>query len=145
MGTPRPSSKASRHSALWSNLTSLPRYVSLDVMFISINSAASFQGFIPRDLIAGEVDWFYFNLGIDDSYFQKESSGIISDHIISLFGAKIVAYTKRDPNKFVIDLERIDDQGKGATFIHTSAPGLTSAEGPGATCEVKCVSISLHP
>ncbi|KIJ94178.1 hypothetical protein K443DRAFT_134832 [Laccaria amethystina LaAM-08-1] len=109
----------------------------------SVQFDVASKGFIPHDLIAGEVDWFYFNLGIDDSYFQKESSEIISDHIIALFGAKIVAYTKRDPTKFVIDLERIDDQGRGATFIHTSAPGLTSAEGPGATCEVRIDELFL--
>lgn len=95
----------------------------------------STQGFIPRDFVTNEVNWFYSNLGIDDTYFQNESREVISDHIIALFGAKIVAYTKQDPSKLVIDLERIDDKGNGATFIHTSAPGLTSTEGPGATCE----------
>jgi glutamate dehydrogenase len=52
-----------------------------------------------------------------------------------LFGAKILAYTKHDPSTLVIDLEKIDEKGNGATFIHTSRPGLTSTEGPGATCE----------
>lgn len=95
------------------------------------------QGFIPRELVASEVNWFYSNLGIDDTYFQNESRGVISDHIIALFGAKILAYTKHDPSTLVIDLEKIDERGDGATFIHTSAPGLTTTEGPGATCEAR--------
>jgi glutamate dehydrogenase len=96
---------------------------------------ASSQGFIPRELIANEVNWFYSQLGIDDTYFQNESPSVISDHILALFGAKVLAYTKHDLNKLVIDLEKIDENGNGATFIHTSLPGLTSTDGPGATCE----------
>ena len=87
--------------------------------------------------MANEVRWFYSNLGIDDTYFQNESREVISDHIIALFGAKILAYTKHDPSTLVIDLEKVDEKGNGATFIHTSPPGLTSTEGPGATCEAR--------
>ena len=47
----------------------------------------------------------------------------------------MLAYTKHDPSTLVIDLEKISDKGEGATFIHTSPPGLTRTEGPGATCE----------
>lgn len=93
------------------------------------------KGFIPRELVPGEVNWFYTNLGIDDTYFANESRNVISDHIIALFGAKIMAYTKHDPSKLVIDLEKIDENG--AVFIHTSLPGLTATEGPGATCEAR--------
>jgi glutamate dehydrogenase len=93
------------------------------------------QGFIPHQLVANEVNWFYTHLGIDDTYFESEARGVISDHIIALFGAKILAYTKHDASQLVIDLERIDENGNGATFIHTSPPGITSTEGPGATCE----------
>ena len=61
------------------------------------------------------------------------------DHILALFGAKLLAYTKHDPNTLVIDLERIDqsEAAAGATFIHTSPPGKTVTEGPGATCEAR--------
>ena len=93
------------------------------------------QGFIPRELVANEVGWFYDNLGIDDTYFQNESVEVISDHIIALFGAKILAYTKHDPTKLFIELEKINDDGSGATFIHNSPPGVSATEGPGATCE----------
>ncbi|KAF8817116.1 NAD-specific glutamate dehydrogenase [Phlegmacium glaucopus] len=109
---------------------------------VEIDVAA--KGFIPRELVGNEVKWFYSNLGIDDTYFQNESREVISDHIIALFGAKILAYTKHDPATLVIDLEKIDEKGNGATFIHTSAPGLTTTEGPGATCEARIDELFLN-
>lgn len=87
--------------------------------------------------MANEVNWFYSHLGIDDNYFSSEPISTISDHVIALYSAKVLAYTKHDPNALVIDLEHIDKDGKGATFIHTSPPGKTSVEGPGATCETR--------
>jgi glutamate dehydrogenase len=108
-----------------------------------VEQAVAAKGFIPREFVGNEVNWFYSNLGIDDTYFQNESQEVISDHIIALFGAKIMAYTRKDPTKLVIDLERIDEKGNGATFIHTSRPGLTSTEGPGATCEARIDALFL--
>ncbi|OBZ71447.1 NAD-specific glutamate dehydrogenase [Grifola frondosa] len=99
-------------------------------------------GFIPRELVVNEVNWFYSHLGIDDTYFQAESVEVISDHIIALFGAKVLAYTKHDPSKLVIDLETIDE--KGATFIHTSSPGKNATEGPGAKCESRIDELYLN-
>lgn len=111
-------------------------YRSYNCRITTLNHSFSrHQGFIPRELVAHEVQWFYSHLGIDDTYFFNESIEVISDHIIGLFGAKVLAYTKHDPSKLVIDLERIDSEGNGATFIYTSAPGLTSTEGPGALVE----------
>ncbi|KAH9950670.1 NADH-dependent glutamate dehydrogenase [Amylocystis lapponica] len=101
------------------------------------------KGFIPRELVANEVNWFYSHLGIDDTYFQAESVDVISDHIIALFGAKVLAYTKHDPTQLVIDLEKIDEQGNGATFIHSSMPGKTATEGPGSTCESRIDALYL--
>ncbi|EMD39382.1 hypothetical protein CERSUDRAFT_93416 [Gelatoporia subvermispora B] len=86
---------------------------------------------------------FYSHLGIDDTYFANESIEVISDHIIALFGAKVLAYTKHDLFKRIIDLENIDPNGKGATFIHTSPPGLTITEGPGSTCEARIDELYL--
>ena len=103
----------------------------------------SLQGFIPRELVPNEVNWFYSHLGIDDNYFSSEPISTISDHIIALYSAKVLAFTKHDPNSLVIDLEHIDKDGKGATFIHTSAPGRTSTEGPGATCETRIDDLFL--
>ncbi|SJL07183.1 probable glutamate dehydrogenase, NAD(+)-specific [Armillaria ostoyae] len=104
-----------------------------------VQAEVAAKGFVPPELVANEVNWFYSNLGIDDTYFQNESRQVICDHIIALFGAKILAYTKHDPSKLVIDLEKIDENG--ATFIHTSKPGLTTTEGPGATCESRIDSL----
>ncbi|KAG8900548.1 NAD-dependent glutamate dehydrogenase, partial [Tulasnella sp. 417] len=36
------------------------------------------SGFIPRNLVSGEVGWFYENLGIDDTYFANESQDVIA-------------------------------------------------------------------
>jgi hypothetical protein len=116
------------------------------------------KGFVPKELVKMEVDWFYKsvaiyrtdalhilmilfgtrNLGIDDTYFAHSTSDIIADHILALFGAKLLAYTKHDPEQLVIDLEQFTKPGEGvegAVFIHTSPPGITSTTGPGATCE----------
>ena len=70
---------------------------------------------------------------------------MITDHIVALYGAKVLAYTKHDPSKLVIDLEHIDKDGKGATFIHTSPPGKTSTEGPGSTVEKRIDELFLDP
>jgi glutamate dehydrogenase len=101
------------------------------------------KGFIPHQLVSNEVQWFYTHLGIDDTYFRNESVEVISDHIIALFGAKVLAYTKHDPSKLVIDLEKIDTAGNGATFIHTSPPGLTSIAGPGSLVEPRIDELYL--
>ncbi|KAF8578923.1 NADH-dependent glutamate dehydrogenase [Ramaria rubella] len=97
------------------------------------------KGFVPRELVKNEIAWFYDSLGIDDTYFRNESVDVISDHILALFGAKVLAFTKHDPNQLVIELEKItpgdDGHPKGAFFIHTSSPGVSTTEGPGATCE----------
>ena len=72
-----------------------------------VRRSYSSQGFIPIPLVPGEVNWFYASLGIDDTYFANESVPVIADHIIALFGAKVLAYTKHDPRALVIDLERV--------------------------------------
>lgn len=89
------------------------------------------------------MEWFYNYLRIDDTYFKNESADVISDHIIALYGAKVLAYTKHDPSKLFIELEKIDDNGKGATFIHNSMPGVTASTGPGTTCERRIDSMYL--
>ncbi|KAI0029457.1 hypothetical protein K488DRAFT_72957 [Vararia minispora EC-137] len=100
-----------------------------------LQSTVTTKGCILCELVANEVQWFYAHLGIDDTYFRNESVDVIADHILALFGTKILAYTKRDSSKLVIDLERIDEQGNTATFIYTSPPGKAVTEGPNATVE----------
>ena len=72
----------------------------------------------------------------------SETPDAIADHVLALYSAKLLAYTKHDPEKLVIDLEKITtendrkENGKeGAVFIHTSKAGVTVTEGPGATVE----------
>lgn len=67
-----------------------------------------------------------------ESYFANETHEVITDHIIALYAAKTLAYTKHS-NELVIELEKITDDG--ALFIHTSRPGISATVGPGATCE----------
>ena len=100
------------------------------------------SGFIPQELVSGEVDWFYNHLGIDNTYFLGEKPDVIADHVLALYSAKLLAYTKHDPEKLVIDLEKITPEGEvkekgkpGAVFIHTSKAGVTVTKGPGSTVE----------
>ncbi|KAG8214676.1 NADH-dependent glutamate dehydrogenase [Butyriboletus roseoflavus] len=144
---PSPASKTASEASL-QRIKNLPGYTTpvfkgKEEQRAKVLADVAAKGFIPRELVANEVNWFYSHLGIDDTYFQNESPSIISDHIIALFGAKVLAFTKHDPSKLVIDLERIDEKGNGATFIHTSPPGLTSTEGPGATCESRIDALFL--
>lgn len=119
-----------------------PRYVSSSILILRSRADSDhLQGFVPRELVPNEVNWFYSQLGIDDTYFRNETVESISDHIIALFGAKVLAYTKHDPSKLAIDLEKIDDNG--AVFIHSSTPGETATEGPGSNCESRSVPRSL--
>lgn len=68
-----------------------------------------------------------------------EGPETIADHILALYSAKLLAYTKHDPEKLVIDLEKITPEGQtgkeGAIFIHTSKAGESVTVGPGATVE----------
>jgi glutamate dehydrogenase len=100
------------------------------------------KGFLPSEIIEPEVKWFYGyakaftlslshyyncrNLGIDDMYFSSESVEVISNHIIALYGAKMFAFIKNE-NQLEINLER--ETENGATFIHTSVPGVSQLTG----------------
>ncbi|KAG8832193.1 NAD-dependent glutamate dehydrogenase [Serendipita sp. 399] len=99
---------------------------------VKVHESVAAKGFLPKELVKFEVDWFYDSLGIEENYFANESIDAITDHIIALYAAKTLAYTKHS-KELEIDLEKITENG--AMFIHTSAPGVTSTEGPGATCE----------
>ena len=67
------------------------------------------------------------NLGIDDMYFQLENVDTIAQHIMALYGAKILAYT-RNENALDINLERETDEG--AVYINTSQAGVSALNGP---------------
>lgn len=85
------------------------------------------KGFLPESLVHNEVAWFFTSLGIDDQYFSLESVETIASHIISLYGSKILAYTKNE-ERLVIELEKETDTS--AVFINTSEPGVSETAGP---------------
>jgi glutamate dehydrogenase len=110
-----------------------PTFTGKDLQRQQVVSHVSSKGFMPKDLVPIEVGWFYNNLAIDDSYFQSETVEAISNHILALYGAKLQAFTRNDPESIIIDLEKVTDASM--VFIHTSAPGQPALTGPGATCE----------
>jgi len=121
---------------------STPTFTSKSVQRQAVESFIALKGFVPAEVVPFDVTWFYDQLGIDDTYFANESADEICDHIIALYGAKVVAYTKKDMQQLDIDLEKIQKpvnpgDRDGALFIHTSPPGITVTEGPRATCERK--------
>ena len=59
-------------------------------------------------------------------YFSTESVEVISNHIMALYGAKMFAFIKNE-NRLDINLER--ETENGATFIHTSVPGVSQLTG----------------
>ncbi|KAI7851013.1 Glutamate/Leucine/Phenylalanine/Valine dehydrogenase-domain-containing protein [Circinella umbellata] len=84
-------------------------------------------GFMPKDLIENEVAWFYGNLGIDDFYFALEPVETISNHVMALYGAKMLAYTR---NENALDI-KLDKEGEDSSvYIHSSQPGVTDFSGP---------------
>ncbi|KAI9245868.1 Glutamate/Leucine/Phenylalanine/Valine dehydrogenase-domain-containing protein [Phascolomyces articulosus] len=85
------------------------------------------SGFLPSSLVQNEVSWFYGNLGIDDFYFALESVETIANHIMALYGAKILAYTKHE-NVLSINLEKESDDS--SVYIHSSEPGISQLQGP---------------
>ena len=85
------------------------------------------KGFFPSDFVVSETNWFYNNLGIDDTYFQTESVDAIATQILSLYAAKVAAYA-RDDNKLEIRLDR--EAEDHAVYIDTSKPGTSAIEGP---------------
>ncbi len=84
-------------------------------------------GFIPTALVRNEVTWFYENLGIDDSYFILENNERIANHIISLYAAKMSAFTRQ---KKELDIHLDRETEDGAIYIHTSKPGISDLNGP---------------
>nr|ODN93344.1 glutamate dehydrogenase [Cryptococcus depauperatus CBS 7841] len=116
----------------------------------AVTRILSESGFMPQELVVGEVDWFYNHLGIENSYFLWETPNAIANHVLALFSAKLLAFTKHDPQQLVIDLERIIPEGKdvesdknreGAVWIHSSKAGVSTTEGPGATVEKRIDSL----
>ena len=75
------------------------------------------NGFIPPDLVASEVAWFYEKLGIDDTYFAMETPETIASNILSLYGAKITEYTQHT-GSLNVDLQKRSEDS--ACLLYTS-------------------------
>ncbi|PKY02925.1 NAD-specific glutamate dehydrogenase [Aspergillus campestris IBT 28561] len=85
------------------------------------------KGFLPSEFVLSETEWFYNQLGIDDTYFQTESVDAIVTQILSLYAAKVAAYA-RDDKKLEIRLDK--EAEDHAVYIDTSKPGVTTVDGP---------------
>ena len=84
------------------------------------------KGFIPPDFVEQETNWFYNELGIDDSYFSTETVEAIAGHILSLYAAKVAAYA-RDDKRLEIRLDK--EATDHAVYIDTSKPGISNVDG----------------
>ncbi|KAK9468063.1 Glutamate/Leucine/Phenylalanine/Valine dehydrogenase-domain-containing protein [Lipomyces arxii] len=102
-------------------------FLGKDEQMIQVMEELDERGFIPNELIEDETTWFYNKLGIDDQYFAAESVNTIANHILSIYGAKVAAFSRKD-HKLVLRLDRED--GDRAVYIDTSLPGVTSLKGP---------------
>jgi len=67
------------------------------------------------------------NLGIDNYLFKMETAEVISNHIMALYAAKILAYTRQNKT---LDIELDHQTSTGAIFIHNSRPGISQSTGP---------------
>lgn len=60
---------------------------------------------------------------------MMEGVDTVSNHIMSLYAAKMQAFTKKnDQAYFNINLEQESDHG--AVYIHNSRPGVSMTDGP---------------
>ncbi|KAI9317222.1 Glutamate/Leucine/Phenylalanine/Valine dehydrogenase-domain-containing protein [Dichotomocladium elegans] len=93
---------------------------------VKVFSLIEQTGFIPKELIQNEVAWFYNNLGIDDYYFALESVETIANHVMSLYGAKMLAYAQNDN---VLDIKLEKEEEDSSVYIHSSTPGVSGTDG----------------
>ncbi len=130
-GTPVPHGHGHHHAARLPNTSGYTDTVfdGKSEQAAAVQQRLRAKGFLPAELVDAEVAWFYQNLGISDTYFANESVETIGDHIMALFGAKILAYTRHSA-ALDIDLEKEDDTGAGAVYIHSSQAGKSRASGP---------------
>jgi glutamate dehydrogenase len=84
-------------------------------------------GWIPDDRVDSQIEWFYSELGIDDAYFETESVDVISNHITTLYAAKVAAVV-RDDKREEIRLHLETDSR--ALYIDNSEPGVGCSESP---------------
>ncbi|MBW0499711.1 hypothetical protein O181_039426 [Austropuccinia psidii MF-1] len=98
---------------------------------LTVEEIVGKNGFVPQNLVHNEVAWFYNNLGIDDQYFRMETPETIAEHVTSLYGAKILAWS-RHQKQLDINLEK--ETPTTALYIHSSTPGVSN---PATTYEAR--------
>lgn len=85
------------------------------------------KSWIPEERVEAQISWFYNELGIDDVYFELETTSVIADHITSLYAAKVAASSRQDKREEIrLDMEARDH----AIYIDTSEPGKSAIGGP---------------
>lgn len=82
---------------------------------------------IPDDKVDSQIEWFYGELGIDDAYFQIESVDVISNHITTLYAAKVAAVVRDDKREEIRLHLETDDR---AIYIDNNEPGVSSSQSP---------------
>jgi glutamate dehydrogenase len=82
---------------------------------------------IPDDKVDNQIEWFYNELGIDDAYFQIESVDVISNHITTLYAAKVAAVVRDDKREEIRLHLETDDR---AIYIDNNEPGMSYGGSP---------------
>ena len=82
---------------------------------------------IPDDRVDSQIEWFYSELGIDDAYFQIESVDVISNHITTLYAAKVAAVVRDDKREEIRLHLETDDR---AIYIDNNEPGVSYSQSP---------------
>ncbi|KAF3769593.1 hypothetical protein M406DRAFT_270537 [Cryphonectria parasitica EP155] len=104
-----------------------PAFVGKADQMKEVKSLILKNGWIPEDRVEAQIAWFYNELGIDDVYFQLETTSVIADHITSLYAAKVAASSRNDGREEIrLDMEARDH----AIYIDTSEPGKSAIGGP---------------
>ncbi|KAK7742036.1 NAD-dependent glutamate dehydrogenase [Cytospora paraplurivora] len=104
-----------------------PEFKGKQVQMDQVRDMILKNGWIPDSRVDAQIAWFYNELGIDDVYFELESTAVIADHITSLYAAKVAAYSRKDRREEIrLDMEASDH----AIYIDTSEPGRSAVGGP---------------
>ncbi|KAF2664764.1 NAD-specific glutamate dehydrogenase [Microthyrium microscopicum] len=104
-----------------------PKFEGKDEQMEKVMDAVEVKNFIPSEFVETEVKWFYNELGIDDQYFQTETTHAIVAHIHSLYAAKVAAYARDDSH---VEIRLDKEASDHAVYIDTSKPGITRMDGP---------------
>jgi glutamate dehydrogenase len=87
---------------------------------------------IPLERVDSQIEWFYNELGIDDEYFEQESAHVISNHIASLYAAKVASVAREGTREEI----GLDAEGKDhAIYVDTSERGRSWSRSGGRRYE----------